>query len=85
MRIYGSQRGSLAAACSYTKPYFYYKSCGNLYQYYKPHKNQYKVQVTCAVSKRAMKLKIRMIKSFSPQYHAIQENAIGIVTCAVHA
>ena len=35
--------------------------------YYKSRKNSYQVlQVTCAASERAMKLKVRMIKSLSP-------------------
>ena len=51
----------------YKKPYFYCKSRENPYQYYKSRDNPYQVlQVTCAVSKRAMKSKVRMIKSLSP-------------------
>ena len=39
----------------------------NPYQYYKSHENPYQVlQVTCAASERAMKSKVRMIKSLSP-------------------
>ena len=42
----------------YKKPYiFYFKSRENPYQV---------LQVTCAASERAMKLKVRMIKSLSP-------------------
>ena len=84
----------------YEKPYFfyykshenlyqYYKSCENLYQYYKSHENPYQVlQVTRTASEHAMKLKVRMIKSLSPQYQAIPEKhhsfvAVGIVTCDV--
>ena len=52
----------------YKKPYFfYYKSRENPYQYYKSRENPYQVlQVTCAVSERAMNLKVRTIKSLSP-------------------
>ena len=51
----------------YKKPYFYYKSCENLYQYWKSRENSYQVlQVTCAVSERAMKSKVHMIKSLTP-------------------
>ena len=43
------------------------KSSKNPYQYYKSRENPYQVlQVTCAVSERAMKSKVRMIKSLSP-------------------
>ena len=46
---------------------FYSKSCKNPYQYYKSRENPYQVlQVTRAASERAMKLKVRMIKSLSP-------------------
>ena len=57
--------------------------------YYKSHENPYQVlQVTCAASERAMK--VRMIKSLSPystklyrkKYHEFV--AVGIVTCAAH-
>ena len=42
---------------------FYCKSCENPYQYYKSRENPYQVlQVTHAVSERAMKSKVRMIK-----------------------
>ena len=64
---YANVQESMGKSCScmqfiLSDIFFYYKSCGNLYQYYKPHKNQYQVlQVTCAVSKCAMKLKICMI------------------------
>ena len=51
----------------YTKPYFYWKSCENLYQYYKSRENPYQLlQVTSGASERAMKSKVRMIKSLSP-------------------
>ena len=41
----------------------YYKSRESLYQYYKSRENSYQVlQVICAVSERAMKLKVPMIK-----------------------
>ena len=62
----------------YKEPYFfttsharihirYYKSRENPYQYYKSHENLYQVlQVTCAGSECAMKLKVHMIKSLSP-------------------
>ena len=46
---------------------FYCKSRENLYQYYKSHENPYQVlQVTRAASERAMKSKVRVIKSLSP-------------------
>ena len=46
---------------------FYYKSRENPYQYYKSRENPYQVlQVMHAASERAMKLKVRMIKSLSP-------------------
>ena len=46
---------------------FYYKSHENPYQYYKSRENLHQVlQVTCAVSERAMKSKVCMIKSLSP-------------------
>ena len=46
---------------------FYCKSRENPYQYYKSHENPYQVlQVTHTASERAMKSKVRMIKSFSP-------------------
>ena len=51
----------------YKKPYFYYKSCENPYQV---------LQVMCAVSEGAMKLKVCMIKSLSPWYQAILEKTI---------
>ena len=55
--------GSLAAAV--------YK---NPYQYYKSRKNPYQVlQVMRPASERAMKSKVIMIKSLSPQYQAILE------------
>ena len=48
-------------------PYQYYKSRENPYQYYKSRENPYQVlQVTRAASERAMKSKVRMIKSLSP-------------------
>ena len=51
----------------YKKPYFYCKSRESPYQYYKSRENPYQVlQVTRAASERAMKLKVRMIKSLSP-------------------
>ena len=51
----------------YKKPYFYCKSRENPYQYYKSRENPYQVlQVTRAASERAMKSKVRMIKSLSP-------------------
>ena len=47
-------------------PYQYYKSHENPYQYYKSRENPYQVlQVTRAASERAMKSKVRMIKSLS--------------------
>ena len=43
------------------------KSHENLYQYYKSRENPYQVlQVTHAASERAMKSRVRMIKSLSP-------------------
>ena len=46
---------------------FYCKSRENPYQHYKSHENPYQVlQVTHAVSERAMKSKVRMLKSLSP-------------------
>ena len=46
---------------------FYYKSRENPYQYCKSRENLYQIlQVTCAASERAMKSKVRMIKSLSP-------------------
>ena len=46
---------------------FYCKSRENPYQYYKSRENPYQVlQVTRAASERAMKSKVRMIKSLSP-------------------
>ena len=46
---------------------FYCKSHENPYQYYKSRENPYQVlQVTRAASERAMKSKVRMIKSLSP-------------------
>ena len=52
---------------SHNNPYQYYKSRENPYQYYKSRENPYQVlQVTRAASERAMKLKVRMIKSLSP-------------------
>ena len=67
--MYGSQWGSLAAACSLQKAYFYCKSCDNLYQYYKSGENQYQVlQVTCTVSECAVKLKIKIIITIVPSY-----------------
>ena len=45
----------------------YKKSRENPYQYCKSRENPYQVlQVTCAASERAMKSKVRMIKSLSP-------------------
>ena len=45
---------------------FYCKSCENPYQHYKSRENPYQVlQVTRAASERAMKSKVRMIKSLS--------------------
>ena len=50
----------------YKSGIFYYKSRENLYQYCKSRENPYQVlQVTCVVSERAMKSKVRMIKSLS--------------------
>ena len=62
---------------------FYCKSCKNWYQ---SRENPYQVlQVTCTGSERAMKLKVRMIKSlhhstklYRKKYHSFV--AIGIVT-----
>ena len=52
---------------SHENPYQYYKSRENPYQYYKLCENPYQVlQVTCTASERAMKLKVRTIKSLSP-------------------
>jgi len=46
---------------------FYCKSRENPYQYYKSRENPYQVlEVTRAASERAMKSKVRMIKSLSP-------------------
>ena len=46
---------------------FYCKSRENPYQYYKSRENPYQVlQVMCAASERAIKSKVRMIKSLSP-------------------
>ena len=76
--MFESQWGSLAAAFSFNKAVFfyskshensyqYYKSRENSYQYYKSHENPYQVlQVTRAVSERAMYSKVHMIKSLSP-------------------
>jgi len=60
--------GEVLQLCAvYKKPYFYCKSCKNTYQYHKSHENPYQVlQVTRAASERAMKSKVRMIKSLSP-------------------
>ena len=62
---------SMGKPCSCTQfiksRIFYYKSCENPYQYCKSRENPYQVlQVTCAASERAMKSKVRMIKSLSP-------------------
>ena len=72
---------SMGKPCSCTQfiksRIFYYKSRENLYQYCKSRENPYQycksrenpyqvLQVTCAVSERAMKSKVRMIKSLSP-------------------
>ena len=58
---------SLQLHAVYKKPYFYCKSRENPYQYYKSRENPYQVlQVMRAASKRAMKSKVRMIKSLSP-------------------
>ena len=52
----------------YKKLYFYCKSRENPYQYCKSHENPYQVlQVTCAVSERAMKPKVYMINHY---YHS---------------
>ena len=46
-----------------TSRIFYYKSRENPYQYCKSRENPYQVlQVTCAMSERAMKSEVRMIK-----------------------
>ena len=79
--MYGSQWGTLQLHTVYKKSYFYYKSrknpyhyCKNPYQYCKSRENMYQVlQVTRAASECAMKLKVRMIKSLSPQYQVIPE------------
>ena len=48
----------------YKKPYFYNRSCENLYQYYKSHENPHQVlQVKCAVSERTMESKVCIVKS----------------------
>ena len=62
---------SMGKPCSCTQfiksRIFYSKSRENLYQYCKSRENPYQVlQVTCAASERAMKSKVRMIKSLSP-------------------
>ena len=49
----GVNEEALQLHAVYKKPYFYYKSHENLYQV---------LQVTCAASDCAMKLKVRMIK-----------------------
>ena len=46
-----------------------YKKAAFLYQHYNSCENPYQVlQVSCAASDHAMKLKVHMIKSLSPQY-----------------
>ena len=62
----------------YKKPYFFTTSHATIristtsharicIRYYKSRENPYQVlQVTCAASERAMKLKVCMIKSLSP-------------------
>ena len=62
---------SMGKPCSCTQfiksRILYYKSRENPYQYCKSRENPYQVlQVTCAASERAMKSKVRMIKSLSP-------------------
>ena len=54
---------------------FYYKSRENLYQV---------LQVTCAASERAMKSKVRTIKSLSPYYQGIPEKKISLICCRWH-
>ena len=62
--MYGSQWGSLAAACS-----FYCKSRENPYQYYKSRENPYPVlQVTRAASERAMSSYDKIIITIVPSY-----------------
>ena len=61
--------------------FFSYKSRKNPYQYYKSCENPYQVlQVTCAASERAMKLKVRMINTI---IQAIPEK-ISLVCCRWH-
>ena len=62
---YECHRGSLVAATVYKKLYFCTKSHTRIRV--KPCENPYQLlQVTDAVSERAMKLKVCMMKSFSP-------------------
>ena len=74
---------SMGKLCSYAQfiksHRFYYKSRENPYQV---------LQVTCTASKRATQLKVRMIKSLSPNLYRKKSHpfvAIGIVTCAAHS
>ena len=60
-------------------------ACENLYQNYKSRENLYQVlQVMHTASERAIKLKVHMMKSLSPQYQAIPEKnmfvAVGNAT-----
>ena len=65
--MYGVNGEALQLHAVHKKPSFYCKSRENPYQYYKSRENPYQVlQVTRAVSERAMKSKVRMIKSLSP-------------------
>ena len=57
--MYGSQWEALQKTI-----FFYYKSRENLYQYCKSCENLYQVQVTCAVSKHAMKSEVCIIKHY---------------------
>ena len=58
MLMYGVNGEALQLRAVNKKPYFFY---------YKSRDNPYQVlQVTCAASERAMKLKVHMIKSLSP-------------------
>ena len=64
--MYGSQWGSLIAACSLYKGYFLLVQV--------THESVSVLQVTHAASECAMKSKVRMIKSLSSQYQATSEN-----------
>ena len=82
----GVNEEALQLYAIYKKPYFYYKSRENLYQYYSHMririrycKSPYQVlQVTCAASERAMKSKVCMIKSLSPYCNNTDGNNLMI-------